>query len=415
MTLSISIEKLKACYALDAVDIKMVSRESLEIWKDIGKRKPKEQKHLLRWQLQAREPIRRLSDMKPGDHLLMTRNPGSWLEYEHHFLCSGIDEISGKPKIIHYYNTPGNVMKQLLPTSLGSGSCLGKLGKIQEVTLPHKDFIAINDVDSETDLLRVEVERVVWPDELRQYSTEEVIARALRRLNEKWYHPTDNNCESFVMWCLCDLNISLQVTQTREAFCETGSAIIRTLWHGLQQLPKVGAEIWDDIAAAAAGRAVGNAFSKLGIGIGAVSTVVIETIMAIVDIREEYAKWRGGDLTKTRKQFIAEVVDKVILALFRIGGSIAGMIVGQIVIPVPIVGGLVGALIGMFGGHLFGKGFSAQTKEAFGQAIDTLIDKLDEMKAKLEAHSHKFEQNIKKYILFLSKMKDGKDTVLFST
>ena len=104
MTLSISIEKLKACYALDAVDIKMVSRESLEIWKDIRKSKPEEQKHLLRWQLQAREPIRRLSDMKPGDHLLMTVFPGKWYEYAHHFLCSGIDEMSGKPKIIHYYN-----------------------------------------------------------------------------------------------------------------------------------------------------------------------------------------------------------------------------------------------------------------------------------------------------------------------
>ena len=140
----------------------------------------------------------------------------------------------------------------------------------------------------------------------------------------------------------------------------------------------MGAEIWDDIAAAAAGRAVGNALSKLVIGIGAVSTVVIETITAIYNIREEYAKWRGGKIIKTRKQFIAEVVDKVILALFRSGGSIAGMIVGQILIPVPIVGGLVGALIGMFCGHLFGKGFSAQIKEAFGQAIDTLIDKFDE-------------------------------------
>ena len=147
------------------------------------------------------------------------------------------------------------------------------------------------------------------------------------------------------------------------------------------------AEIWDDIAAAAAGRAVRNSFSKLGISIGVVTTVVVETIMAIIDIREEYKKWRSGVLVKTRKEFIAEVVDKVLLALFRSGGSIAGMIVGQIVIP---VGGLGGALLGMLGGHLVDKGFSAQTKEAFGQAIDTLIDKFDEMKAKLKAHSHKF-------------------------
>ena len=405
MTLSISIEKLKACYALDAVDIKMVSRESLEIWKDIRKSKPEEQKHLLRWQLQAREPIRRLSDMKPGDHLLKTVNLLNLVKYAHHFLCSGIDEMSGKPKIIHYYNTTENAMKQMFPSFLGSGSCLEQLGKVQEVTLPDGDLIKENDIDSETDLLSVEVqvERVVWPDELRQYSTEEVIARALRRVNEKYYHLTNNNCESFVMWCLCDLNISLQVTQERKVFSELLSAIIRIPFQLFQQLPKVAAEIWDDIAAAAAGRAVRNAFSKLGTSIGVVTTVVVETTMAIIDIREEYKKWRSGVLVKTRKEFIAEVVDKVLLALFRSGGSIAGMIVGQIVIPVPVLGGLLGAPIGMLGGHLVEKGFSAQTKEAFGQAIDTLIDKFDEMKAELKAHSYKFEQNIKNMYCFSPK------------
>lgn len=385
MTLSISIEKLKACYALDAVDIKMVSRESLEIWKDIRKRKPKDQKDLLQWQLQEREPICRLSDMKPGDHLLMTVFPGKWYEYAHHFLCSGIDEMSGKPKIIHYYNTTKNAMKQMFPSFLGSGSCLEQLGKIQEVTLPDGDLIKENDIDSETDLLSVEVqvERVVWPDELRQYSTEEVIARALRRVNEKYYHLTNNNCESFVMWCLCDLNISLQVTQTLKALCETGSATIRTSFHWIQR--KVVTEFWDDIANVAAGRAVRDAFSKFGIDIGVVSTVVVETIMAAVDIYEEYEKWESGLLTKTRKEFIAEVVDKVILALCRCGGNIAGMLGGQIVIPIPIIGGLVGALVGMFCGHLLGKGLSAQTKETFGQTIDALINELDEMKARLKS------------------------------
>ena len=383
MTLSISVEKLKACYAMDSVDIKMVSRESLEIWKDIRKRKSEEQKHLLRWQLQAREPIRRLSDMKPGDHLLMTRNKGGWFEYEHHFLCSGTGVISGKPKIIHYYNTPGNAVKQLFPTSLGSGSCLAQLGKIQEVTLPDEDVIKENDIDSETGLLTVEVERVVWPDELRQYSTGEVIARALKRKNEKNYHPTNNNCESFVMWCLCDLNISLQVTQTLKALCETGSATIRTFFHGIQR--KVVTEFWDDIANVAGGRVVRDAFSKFGIDIGVVSTVVVETIMAAVDIYEEYEKWESGLLTKTRKEFIAEVVDKVILALCRCGGNIAGMLGGQIVIPIPIIGGLVGALVGMFCGHLLGRGLSAQTKETFGQTIDALINELDEMKARVKS------------------------------
>lgn len=365
----------------------MVLRESSAIWKDILGRKPEEQQDLLRWQLQAREPIRRLSDLKPGDHLLMTRNRGTSLEYAHHFLCIEIDETSAERKIIHY--TAKDAFQQFFLVSFGSGSCLEQLGIIKKATLPDGDLIAKSDVDPKTtELLNgVEVERVVWPEELRRYSTEEVIERAGKRLKEKDYHLTNNNCESFVMWCLCDLNISLQVTSASKALCEAGSALIRTFWHGIQQIPKVVAEIWDDVAAAAAGRAVGETLSKLGISIGVVSTLVVEIIIAIVDIRKEYEKWRGGVLIKTRKEFIAEVVDKVILAICRAGGSIAGMTAGQIIIPVPVVGGLVGALVGMFGGHLMGRQFSKETKKAFEKTTDALID---EMKAKLKAHSRKF-------------------------
>ena len=394
----------------------MALSESSAIWKDILGLKPEERKELLQWQLQAREPIRRLSDMKPGDHLLMTRNRGTSLEYAHHFLCIEIDEISGERKIIHY--TAKDAFQQFFLVSLGSGSCLEQLGIIKKATLPDGDLIAKSDVDPKTtELLNgVEVERVVWPEELRRYSTEEEIARARDRLGEKDYHLTSNNCESFVMWCLCDLNISLQVTSASKALCEAGSAAIRTFWHGIQQIPRVVAEIWDDVSAAAAGRAVGETLSKLGISIGVISTVIVEIIVAIVGIRKEYEKWRGGVLIKTRKEFIAEVVDKVILAICRTGGSIAGMTAGQIMIPVPVVGGLVGALVGTFGGDLVGKMVSAETdvKGALAQSIDALIDKFDEISAKRKAHSHKLEQNVEN-ILFLSNMKDGKDTVLFST
>lgn len=363
---------------------RMALSESSAIWKDILGLKPEERKELLQWQLQAREPIRRLSDMKPGDHLLMTRNRGTSLEYAHHFLCSGKDEMSGKPKIIHYYNTPRNFMKQKFPTSLGSGSCLEQLGMIQEMALPDGDLIAESYVDPETDLLRVEVERVVWPQKLRRYSTEEVITRAHKREGEKDYHPINNNCESFVMWCLCDLNISLQATPAWKAFCETFYATTRTLWQAIQQLPKVVAEIWDDVAVAG-GSAVPKALSKVGISVGVISTAVVEALMAGYNIHKEYKKWEDGVLVSSREKFIEEVVDNVILALSRIGGSVGGMIVGQVLIPVPILGGLVGALVGVFGGHLFGKSFSELIKEDLGQTIDAVMDLLEKIKAELKA------------------------------
>ena len=54
----------------------------------------------------------------------------------------------------------------------GSGSSLGKLGIVSELTLPHEDFI-----QSERELQEkgAEVERIVWPDELRRYSVHEVM------------------------------------------------------------------------------------------------------------------------------------------------------------------------------------------------------------------------------------------------
>lgn len=90
----------------------------------------------------------------------------------------------------------------------------------------------------------------------------------------------------------------------------------------------MGVEIWDDFVVVVVGRVVRNVFLKFGIGIGVVLIMVIEIIMVIVDICKEYVKWRGGVLIKIRKEFIVEVVDKVILVFFCIGGSIVGMIVG---------------------------------------------------------------------------------------
>ena len=78
------------------------------------------------------------------------------------------------------------------------------------MTLPHKDFIKDED---ELQAKGREVERVVWPEELRRYFVKEVTDRARSRIGEQsMYHLIKNNFESFAMWCLCDLKISLQAT-----------------------------------------------------------------------------------------------------------------------------------------------------------------------------------------------------------
>lgn len=268
-------------------------------------------------------------------------------------------------------------------SGLGSGTANEQLSIVQVMTLPHKDFIKNDD---ELQAEGREVERVVWPEELRRFSIREVIDRALTRKDEKFYNLIKNNCETFVMWCLCGLKISLQVTPLRKALCETGSGILRWIWHGLQQSPKMVTELLDDFAVAigrgatrsAFGQAAPGAISKVGVGVGVAVTVIVEAVMVGYDIRKASKKWKDTELIESREEFIEEVTDIVLLALFRSGGSISGMVVGQIVIPIPVVGGLVGAVLGVLGGHLIAKLISAKSTETLAHLIETKIaQKLD--------------------------------------
>ncbi|XP_078342932.1 uncharacterized protein LOC144628671 [Oculina patagonica] len=366
----------------------MVLSSASYIWRDIENLESEEQRRLLQWQLQAREPIHRFSDMREGDHLVRKGSflPGDLIPYEHHFLCVGFD--CGQPKIIHYFNSASNAIKQLIPTGLGSGSALEQLGIVQEMTLPYKDFIKNED---ELQAKGREVERVVWPEELKRFPVQEVIRRARSddRKKEKLFHLTKNNCESFVMWCLCGLNITLQATPVRKTLCETARAILRAIWHSIQQIPKIGADLIDDFAAAigrgtargaarGATRQAAKALPKVGFGVGAGVTILVEAIMAVYDIYLANKKWKEGVLIESREEFIKEVTDTVQLALFRSGGSIAGMFVGQIVIPIPILGGLVGAVLGLLGGHLIGKFISEASSKPLARLIENIIaEKLD--------------------------------------
>ena len=142
-----------------------------KIWQEISKKSEKEQWHILEWKLQAREPIYEFSDIKPGDHLVKKFQKFGEIWYYHHFLC--IDSNEGNPIIIHYTNTGKNATKQLFKTgSFSSGSTLGQVGIVQEMTLPHKDFLSKKELLQEKGR---EIERVVWPEELKRLSVEEVM------------------------------------------------------------------------------------------------------------------------------------------------------------------------------------------------------------------------------------------------
>ena len=348
-------------------------------WKWIEGLQPERRQRILQWQLQAREPIRSFKDIKIGDHLVIKRSfLNGLIPYEHHFLCIGNDE--GKPKISHYYNTAWHALKQLFPDSLGCGSAIEQLGIVQEMTLPHEDFIK-----SETELQAEGngVERIVWPEELRRYSAEEVVERAEKRKGEKWYDLAKNNCETFVMWCLCDLQISFQVTTAVRKALEVGGATIKALRQALQQVPKVLVEQFGDDLFLAVIKA--NSFQaalpeEIGVYVGAALSIFVEVCLAYNEIKSACQKWKKGIIIETREKFIKAVIDSVLSASLRAAGSIVGIMFGQTVIPIPVLGTIIGPVLCALAGDIVSKRLTDfGVTECLAQKIDYICLKINRL------------------------------------
>ena len=329
------------------------SSEIEQIWKNIERYDSAEQRKLLKWQLQAREPIHSFAEIKRGDHLVKKDKLLGLVEYEHHFLCIENDE--GKPKIIHYYNTSENAIKQMFPTCLNLGSAIEQLGEVQEMFL--SDYIKEEDLQAEGN----EVARVVWPEELRRYSVDEVIKKAVKRKGEKWYNLKENNCETFAMSCLCGLAVSTQVTRAVQFACEMGSAMIKGTRQAIQQALKAGVDfakcridVLEKLFLRVAPENVAENVLPQGTGlaVGALVSILAEIYTAYWNISDAREKWGKGEVITNRKKFIKAVIDSVVSVPFHATGNIGGMFCGQIAIPIPVFGGVAGAVIGF----LFGLG-----------------------------------------------------------
>ena len=182
-------------------DIRIPKLSSL-CWKQFDKSPSSRQRKFLNPYLQTREPISSYYDIQKGDHLVRTSSTMmGLLKFEHHFLCIGHNE-RGAPLIVHYNATKKGAFRRFFIWSLTHSS----LARVNIMALP--DYINEDNLQKQG----VEVKRVLWPDGLRRYSVEKITWRALKRLGEAYYHVRDNNCESFVMWCICNSNVSLQAT-----------------------------------------------------------------------------------------------------------------------------------------------------------------------------------------------------------
>ena len=355
-----------------------MTRASVEIWNWIERLPTDQQKHLLQWQLQAREPIHSFKDIRLGDHLVRKNSCLGLVSYEHHFICVGFND-EGKPIIVHYYNTAWKATAQLIPSISASGSPFEQMAMVQEMCI--EKYVSEAKLQTKGN----EVARVVWPEELLRYPPEERAKKARERATkkEKWYDLAKNNCETLIMWCFCDLQISLQVTAAVRHFREVIGGGYNFLKHSLQQLPKALVEQFGDDIILASMRLVrakplAAALPK-GIGVwgGAVVAIFAEGYLAYREIKSAKQKWKKGIVIKTRKEFVKEVIDSVLLAPFRAGGSIGGMIVGQLLIPIPVLGGIIGAVLGYLTGHCVSKLLTKSgLTEFLAEHIDNLLSRV---------------------------------------
>ena len=111
-----------------------MARASVEIWNWIERLPTDQQKHLLQWQLQAREQIHSFKDVRLGDHLVRKDSFLGLVPYEHHFICVDFNG-KGKPMIVHYYNTAWKATAQLIPSISGRGSPLEQMAMVQEMCI----------------------------------------------------------------------------------------------------------------------------------------------------------------------------------------------------------------------------------------------------------------------------------------
>ncbi|XP_031575325.1 uncharacterized protein LOC116308949 [Actinia tenebrosa] len=152
-------------------------------------------------------------NVEVGDHL---RLEGAGKSYTHHAVCT---EIHDENITIAEYTGP--IWSRSGISQSTSCSDSGRLGEIIKTTLSYYD------------LIKKKAEVIVWPEDLRRFSPDEIVKRAYQRLGENYYSPTKNNCEHFVTWCICGLRVSLQVKSWHVALVETLHSMLNTKTAGM--------------------------------------------------------------------------------------------------------------------------------------------------------------------------------------
>ena len=195
----------------------------------------------------------------------------------------------------------------------------------------------------------MQVKKIIWPDKLERFSVEERIKRAYTRLGENFYDLLKNNCQHFVTWSMCGLEVSLQVKSWYLTAREVGYSVFTGLYDfGRNKakdkvvpiLIKLLANFSDEMAAS-----IGKNALYVGYGLA----IAMEAGLA------GYELYKAFKFCKTKEEFYTKLVDIVAKAACRLGFGIVGSWLGAAAYPATgPVASLVGGAIGAGLGHLFG-------------------------------------------------------------
>ncbi|KAK3727879.1 hypothetical protein QZH41_010608 [Actinostola sp. cb2023] len=281
-------------------------------------------------------------NVQPGNHLANIRpskkKTGKWKSgsnlYTHHRIC--IDVNDDKVMVVEYtgpHSTSSDISRIV-------SSDVGLLGivKISEYTF--------------TELEDQKVQKIIWPECLIRYDDNEIVERAKSRIGETFYGALENNYEQLVSWCICGINVSLQVNWWHIFIRDA----LYTILAGSKSLVVDGIIL--KIAANVSGEVMGSVFAGaswptmiIGFAVGA----VLETGFAAYQIHKAYTQWKEKSISG--EQFKVRLVEIIIKGVFRFGFGVIGSIIG-----LKFYGRLGSFVVGALGairGHITGFTLSA--------------------------------------------------------
>ncbi|XP_020896348.1 uncharacterized protein LOC110235241 [Exaiptasia diaphana] len=306
-----------------------------DLFSKLERQSPKKQKESVIDQFRSEPVSPSAKNVEPGDHLVFPRK-----FYDHHGICT---EKDGENVKVVEYTGPGFTFWGSNASRATSCFDSGAFGVVKETSYTYEE------------LEKGKVKKKIWPDSLVRYSRSEIISRAKKRLGETFYGLLENNCEHFASWCICGLNVSLQVKEWfywfREAFYSVCASLKQYVLAPtalknckseiVKFVAKVIANFSDELSSKLESMLVKA--TDYGFLIG----IIIEGLLAIYEVIKAQKKWKEG--VYTDEEWYEKVVEVLAKGTCRLAGGIIGSVYCQ-----QYFGSLIGGAIGAGLGHIIG-------------------------------------------------------------